>query len=453
MKTLYYIPLAIVCLFIQGTSFAQGDKSIVIKKGLSNEKLMDVVEKQTFNYFWEGEEPNSGLACERVHLNGVYPQNDKTVITSGGSGFGIMAIIAGIDRGYISRKEGLNRFEKIVDFLEKCDRFHGAFPHWWEGTTGKIKPFSKFDDGGDLVETSFLIQGLLCVHQYYINGSKAEKAIAARIDKLWKDVEWSWYQNGQDVLYWHWSPDNGWKMNFPVHGYNECLIMYILAASSPTYSTPATVYHNGWAENGKIKDMHTAEGFTLQFNHQGDAPTGGPLFWAHYSYLGLDPRGLKDQYGNYWEENKNQTLINRAYCVRNPKGYKGYGENCWGLTSSYSVKGYAGHAPSEARDKGVIVPTAALSSIPYTPEYSLQVMRHLYEDLGTKLFGKYGFYDAFSETENWFPQSYLAIDQGTTPVMIENYRSQLLWKLFMNHPDVQKGLKKLGFESPYLKKK
>ncbi|GHU93233.1 hypothetical protein FACS1894155_12990 [Bacteroidia bacterium] len=226
--------------------------------------------------------------------------------------------------------------------------------------------------------------------------------------------------------------------------------MYILAASSPTYGTPAEVYHEGWAENGKIVDLHTAEGYTLQLNHQGDAPTGGPLFWAHYSYLGLDPRGLKDKYANYWEENKNQTLINRAYCIHNPKGYKGYGPDCWGLTSSYSIRGYAGHAPTEKRDHGVIVPTAALSSIPYTPEYSLKVMRHLYENLGDKLWGKYGFYDAFSETGNWFPQRYLAIDQGTIPVMIENYRSQLLWKLFMSHPDVRNGLKKLGFESPYL---
>lgn len=451
MNTKIFIPLIILYLTYQGVISAQeSNKKESIRKGLSDEKLMNLVEKQTFNYFWDGAESTSGLACERVHMDGNYPQKDKTVVTSGGSGFGIMAILAGIERGYITRAQGVERFGKILNFLEKSDRFHGAFPHWWEGTTGKVKPFSKNDDGGDLVETAFMIQGLLCVHQYYINGSPAEKAIAKRIDKLWKEVEWNWYQNGKNVLYWHWSPNNGWAMNFAVHGYNECLIMYILATSSPTYGTPAEVYHKGWAENGKIVDLHTAEGYTLQLNHQGDAPTGGPLFWAHYSYLGLDPRGLKDKYANYWEENKNQTLINRAYCIRNPKGYKGYGPDCWGLTSGYSIRGYAGHAPIEKRDHGVIVPTAALSSIPYTPEYSLKMMRHLYENLGDKLWGKYGFYDAFSETGNWFPKRYLAIDQGTIPVMIENYRSQLLWKLFMSHPDVRNGLKKLGFESPYL---
>ncbi len=448
-KMRYFIP-AILFLILLG-SCKPGKRGQSGKPIYTDEQLMDLVEKQTFDYFWNGADLNSGLACERIHMDDEYPESDQTVVTSGGSGFGVMAILAAIDRGYISRELGVDRFNKILNFLEHADRFRGAFPHWWEGTTGKVKPFSSNDNGGDLVETAFMMQGLLCVHQYFINGSEAEKSIAARIDKLWREVEWSWYRNGQNVLYWHWSPDKGWAMNFPVHGYNECLIMYILAASSPTFGIPAEVYHEGWAENGKIVNHHMAEGLPLQFGHQGDVPSGGPLFWAHYSYLGLDPRGLKDRYGDYWEENRNQTLINRAYCIRNPKGYKGYGANCWGLTSSYSVKGYAGHAPSEERDLGVITPTAALSSIVYTPEYSMQVMRHLYDDLGEKLWGEFGFYDAFSETENWFPQQYLAIDQGTIPVMIENHRSQLLWKLFMSHPDVQVGLKKLGFESPHLK--
>jgi hypothetical protein len=275
--------------------------------------------------------------------------------------------------------------------------------------------------------------------------------LAARIDKLWKEVEFDWYRNGQNVLYWHWSPQYGWEMNFPVRGYNECLIMYILAAASPTHGVPAEVYHEGWAEGGEIAQPSTVEGFPLQLKQQ--IQPIGPLFWEHYSFLGLDPRDLKDKYADYWVENKNQTLINRAYCIRNPKKYAGYGENCWGLTSGYSIKGYSGHAPVEQSDLGVIVPTAALSSMPYTPEYSLEVMRHFYENLGDKLWGEYGFYDAFSETGNWFPQRYLAIDQGTIPVMIENYRSQLLWNLFMSHPDIQNGLKKLGFESPHLKKK
>jgi len=411
---------------------------------LSNEALLDLVERHTFQYFWDGAEPFSGMARERYHVDGDYPDNDRDVVATGGSGFGIMAILSGIERGYVSREEGLERMNRIVGFLEKADSFHGAFPHWLYGPTGKVKPFGQKDDGGDLVETAYLFQGLLAVHQYYIHGSEEEQRLASRIDRLWRRVEWDWYCNGQHVLYWHWSPDYGWIMNFPVRGYNECLIMYVLAASSPTYAIPAEVYHRGWAEDGAIVAPHSVEGFDLNMRYQGTM--AGPLFWAHYSFLGLDPRGLKDRYADYFREMKNYTLINRAYCIRNPKNYTGYGANCWGLTAGYSVKGYAAHAPNEQDDCGVISPTAALSSIVYTPEESMAVVQHLYT-MGDKVFGKYGFYDAFSETDQWYPQRYLAIDQGPIAVMIENYRSQLLWKLFMSHPDVRAGLKKLGFET------
>ena len=410
----------------------------------SDDALMDTVQRRTFNYFWEGAEPNSGLARERIHMDGVYLENDRNVVTSGGSGFGIMAILAGIDRGYVTPEEGLQRMEKIVTFLETADRFHGAYPHWWYGDTGKVKPFGRKDNGGDLVETAFIMQALLSVHQYYINGNEQEKALAARIDKLWREVDWDFYRrNGRNVLYWHWSPEYGWEMDFPVHGYNECLIMYILAAASPTHGVPAAVYHEGWAQDGAIVEPHKVEGIELHLRYQGTE--AGPLFWAQYSFLGLDPTGLKDEYcTDYFHEMRNLTLVNRAYCIRNPKHYKGFGPDCWGLTASYSVNGYAAHAPNERDDQGVISPTAALSSIVYTPEQSLQVMRHLYE-MGDKVFGPYGFYDAFSETADWYPKRYLAIDQGPIAVMIENYRTGLLWKLFMSHPDVQNGLKKLGF--------
>lgn len=419
---------------------------------ISDEALLDSVQQRTFQYFWNGAEPVSGMARERYHVDGEYPRNDKNVVTSGGSGFGIMAIIAGIERGYVTRAEGLVRMDKIVSFLEKADRFHGVCPHWWYGETGKVRGFSDKDNGGDLVETSFLMQGLLAAHQYYVNGTAEEKAVAARMDKLWKDVEWNWHRNDQNVLYWHWSPEHSWEMNFAIRGYNECLITYILAASSPTNGVPAKVYHEGWAENGAIIAPHELEGYKLNMHYQ-SVSGAGPLFWAHYSFLGLNPNGLKDKYANYFEEMKSYTLINRAYCIRNPKKYKGYGEDSWGLSASYSVNGYAAHEPHEGSgDLGVISPTAAISSIVYTPEESMQVMRNLYTNMGNKVWGEYGFYDAYSETDNWYPKRYLAIDQGPIAVMIENYRSGLLWKLFMSHPDVQNGLKKLGFESPYLNK-
>lgn len=450
MKKLFVlaiIPLFFSCAQTKKATQQQASNITVI----ANEPAFTAVQKATFQYFWDGAEPTSGLARERFHEDGVYPQNDKNVVTSGGGGFGVMAILAGINQNFISRKEGRERLEKIVRFLETADRFHGVWPHWWNGETGKVKPFSKKDDGGDLVESSFMIQGLLCVRQYFKNGTDAEKALAARADKLWKEAEFSWYTNNKNVLYWHWSPTYNWEMNFPVRGYNECLIMYVLAASSPTYPVSAEVYHEGWAQNGKIKDSSASYGgYTLPLLMQGDAENGGPLFWAHYSYLGLDPRGLKDKYADYWELNKNQTLINYQWCVDNPKGFKGYGSNSWGLTSSYSIKGYAGHAPSLQRDLGVISPTAALSSYPYTPAQSAAAMTHWYTNMSDKILGSYGFYDAFSETASWYPKRYLAIDQGPIVVMMENYRSGLLWNLFMSCPEIKAGLKKLGFSSPHL---
>jgi hypothetical protein len=382
------------------------------------------------------------------------------VVTSGGAGFGVMAILVGIERGFVTREQGRQHLEKIVHFLETADRFHGAFPHWWNGETGKVKPFGKKDNGGDLVETSYMLQGLLCVRQYFNNGNEQEKQLAARIDKLWKDVDFNWYRNGgKNVLYWHWSPEYKWEMNFPVRGYNECLIMYILAASSPTHGVPAEVYHEGWAQHGKIVvDTPKVTGtdsvkfsYRLHLAHQGNPPNGGPLFWSQYSYLGLDPRGLKDRYADYWEENKNQTLINYEWCVTNPKQYKGYGPDNWGLTASYSTVGYAAHAPDYKNDLGVITPTAALSAFPYTPEQSMAAMKHWYNTMKDSLWGPYGFYDAFSEKDNWHPPHYLAIDQGPIVVMMENHRTGLLWNLFMSCPEIQQGLKKLGFQSPQLK--
>ena len=441
------LPVLIFAMFIISCSPAErtADRP-EIRKGLTDEELLDVVQEHTFQYFWDGAEPNSGMARERYHVDGEYPQDDKHIVTTGGSGFGIMAIIAGIERNFITRQEGVDRLERIVNFLSSADRFNGVWPHWLNGETGEVRPFSSRDDGADLVETSFLIQGLLTARQYLLKGDESEQRIAERIDSLWREVQWDWHtRDGRNVLYWHWSPNHEWAMNHPIRGYDECLITYILAASSPTYPISAEVYHEGWARGGDIRTSVTQYGHTLTLRHNGAEQYGGPLFWAHYSYLGLDPRNLEDKYGHYWENNVSHTLINRAWCVENPHGYEGYGENSWGLTASYSTVGYSAHAPHN--DLGVISPTAALSSIPYTPEYSLQAMRYFYEELGDRLFGKYGFYDAFSETEDWFPERYLAIDQGPIVVMIENHRSGLLWDLFMESPEISEGLEKLGFIS------
>jgi hypothetical protein len=413
-------------------------------EALTDEQLLDTIQYYTFQYFWEGAEPVSGMARERFHVDGDYPLNDKHIVTSGGSGFGLMALIVGMERGFISRDQGIERLGRILGFLETCDRFHGAWPHWLNGETGRVQPLGEKDNGGDLVETAYLVQGLLTLRQYLDPGIPAEATMQERITALCDGVEWDWYQRGgEPVLYWHWSPEYEWETNHHVRGYNECLITNVLGASSPSHPITPEAYHEGWARGGGIRGENYKYGLLLDMNHDGSREYGGPLFWSHYSYLGLDPRKLKDSYSDYWQHNVNHVLIDYNYCVENPHRYKGYGENCWGLTASYSINGYDAHSP--ANDLGVISPTAALSSFPYTPVESMRAARYFYDSLGSRLMGPYGFYDAFSLGRDWFPQRYLAIDQGPIVVMIENYRTGLLWDLFMKNEAVRTGLDKLGF--------
>mgnify|MGYP002783512941 CR=1 FL=1 len=399
---------------------------------LSDTELLTHVQRQTFKYFYDFAHPASGMARER--------NTSGDLVTSGGSGFGIMALIVGMERGFITRAQGVQRLDRILDFLETCDRFHGAWPHWINGNTGKTIPFSTNDNGADLVETSFMIQGLLTMRQYLQPTEPTEQALINRINTLWRAVEWDWFtRGGQNVLYWHWSPDRGWAMNMTISGYNESLITYLLAAASPTHAIAPSVYTQGWARNGAIRNNKSFYNITLPVGYD----YGGPLFFAHYSFLGLDPRGLSDTYANYWQQNVNHSLINRAYCIANPRSFVGYSDACWGLTASDNHVGYSAHSPTN--DLGVISPTAALSSFPFTPDESMDALKFFYYTLGDRLWGEYGFYDAFNVTEGWFANSYLAIDQGPIVVMIENYRTGLLWDLFMSAPEVQSGLATLGF--------
>lgn len=445
MKNSSFLSICIgVLLFGCSTSTTQQEDNSSAEKMMSDDSLLNLVQYQTFNYFWDNAEPTSGLARERTHMDDIYPSEDKNVVTSGGSGFGLMAILVGVERGFITREQAIERYDKILTFLENADKFHGVYPHWWYGETGKTKPFSKKDDGGDLVETAFLIQGLITVRQYFGKDNDVEESLRNRINAIWESVEWDWYTNGQDALYWHWSPNYAWEKNFKVQGYNECLIMYVLAASSPTHNIEASVYHKGWARDGEISSDEEYLGYEVVLDHYPDNESPvGPLFWAHYSYLGLNPNNLKDQYGDYWKLNVNHAKIHYTYAVNNPNNFEGYGENVWGLTSSYSMKGYAGHRPDN--DIGVISPTAALSSFPYTPKESMNFLRFLYTTEADSLVGEYGPYDAFSFENDWYLPRYLAIDQGPIPIMIENYRSGLIWDLFMSAPEVQNGLTKLGF--------
>jgi len=413
---------------------------------LPDRELLDQVARQTFRFFWEGAHPGSGLAPDR--RTGRATTSDETVddlVTTGGSGFGMMAILVAVERGWVTRAAALERLGRMVQVLGRARCYHGALPHFLNGATGATIPFGRKDDGGDLVETAFLCMGMLCVRQYFRGDTPEERALRGGITEIWEGVEWDWYtQGGRKLLYWHWSPCNGWAMDHEIHGWNECLMTYLLAAAAPRHGVDPEVYHRGFAAGRDFLNGKTYHGIALPLG----MPYGGPLFFAHYSFCGLDPRGLQDRYADYWELNRRHVQINRAHCIANPRGHAGYGASCWGLTASDDPDGYAAHAPDN--DNGTISPTAALASLPYAPDEVMPVLRHFLTALGDRIWGRYGFVDAFCERRDWFADTYLAIDQGPIVIMLENHRSGLLWQLFMSIPEVQAGLRRLEFRSPWL---
>ncbi len=420
---------------------------------MTDEQLMDMVQEAQFRFYWEANDPHSGLSLENT------PGHDYMIAT-GASGFGMMTILVGVERGFITREQAADRFLRITDFLTKAEKHHGAFSHFMDGRTGKTVPFfGPRDNGGDLVETSFMTQGLLAARQYFNGENEKENTIRERIDSIWEGIEWDWYKRYPDspFLYWHWSPDKEWIINHRLIGWNETMITYLLAIMSPTHAVEPEMYYTGWAspdeyaqeyrmawsERPEGKDYWNGNTF---FGVKLDVgvSNGGPLFFTHYSFQGFDPHALTDRWTNYFENNRNIAEINLRYCIANPQGYEGYGEDFWGLTACDGVWRYCAHEPMAHQDDGTIAPTGALASMPYTPEASLKAMKKMYREYGRYLWGPYGFYDAYNPTLNWVSPIYMGLNQGPSVVMIENYRTGKIWELFMSHPDVKAGLEKLN---------
>lgn len=407
---------------------------------MDDAQLQEMVQKATFRYFWDYGHPVSGMARERDNGN-------PEIVTTGGSGFGVLALIVGSERGWVTREAAVNRMIQIVSFLQFADRFHGVFPHWMNGSNGNVVPFSQYDNGADLVETAFMIQGLLTARQYFNQNNAQENGLRDAITSLWEGVEWDWFRkNNSPVLYWHWSPNYAWQMNFPLRGFYEAQIVYILAAASPTHPVPGNLYQTGWTSSN-YANYSSYYGYPIYCGPYG----GGPMFFAHYSYLAFDPRNKKDAFCNYFTRNRNHALIQQKYCILNPKGHQGYSANCWGLTSSDDpISGYAAHDIWLSNDNGTIAPTAALADMPFTPDESMGALKYFYRTQGQTLWGPYGFYDAFNLNQNWVSNSYLAIDQGPIVAMIENARTGLLWNHFMQNPEIQPALSAIGFQPDFV---
>ena len=420
---------------------------------LNDDELMTMLQEACFRYYWEGADPHSGMARENI------PGDDRVVAT-GASGMGIAALVVGVDRKFITRVQGIERLTRIVDFLERADRYHGAWSHYMNGDTGKTMPvFGMFDNGGDLVETSFLMEGLLAARQYFRGESPNERDLYQRITKLWEGVEWDWYRGAQpgDFLYWHWSAEWGWQIQHPLIGFNEVMITYLLAMSSPTHAVGPEMYYSGWASQAERAQQYRAGwSGSKDGDHYGNGHTyygikldvgvgtGGPLFFTHYSFFGFDPHRLHDRFtSSYFENNRNIALINRAYCVENPKHFAGYGADAWGLTASDGPEGYVPHAPDQYADRGTLTPTGALASFPYTPEASMAALKHYYRDMGAQLWGIYGPLDAYNVGENWVSPIFMGLNQVPVVVMVENHRTGLVWKSFMANPEIGIMLRKL----------
>jgi hypothetical protein len=419
---------------------------------LADEQLLDVVQKQCFRYYWDTANNNSGMALE------ILP-GDENLVAVGASGFGIMAQIAATERKFITREASAARMLQIVRFLRSADRYHGAWPHFIDGNTGRTLPyFGKYDNGGDLVETAFLMQGLLTARQYFTANNATEREVRDTITDLWRGVEWDWYRKtpSSDFLYWHWSPDHAWHISHPLVGWNETMIVYLLAIASPTHAVPASMYYSGWAGQSEEAVVYrrtwsrttTGDHYTNGETYYGikllvGSGTGGDLFFTQFSFLGFDPRDKRDRFANYFDNNRSLALINRAYCVANPRGFDGYGQNCWGLSAGINTGG--GH-PIPRDDNGTICCSAALGVFPYTPVESNAVLKHFYSDLGPKIWGAYGFHDGFNATEGWFDEVYLGLNQAQIVAGIENHRTGLLWKLFMANPEMQRMQEAIGFK-------
>lgn len=436
---------------VSGNASEPTEAASASTRPMTDDELLTMVQEASFRYYWDGGHPQAGLALENI-------PGDPDLVALGASGFGIMALVAGTERGFVTREQSAARMRRILDFLERADRFHGVWPHFINGSTGRVIPlFGPQDNGGDLVETAFMVQGLLAARQYF----KTDRSIYDWITKLWESVEWSWYRRDpkSDFLIWHWSPDRAWAIDHPLIGWNETMIVYLLAIASPTHGVPGSMYYSGWASQSERAQSYRGWGRTMHgvryangHKYYGiELPVavggGGPLFFTHYSFMGFDPRDKKDRYTNYFDNNRRIAEINRAYCIANPEGHGGYGANAWGLTASDGPWGYVASEPAPRVDTGTLAPTGALASFPYTPEASMAVLKHFYRDLGDRMWGAYGFRDAIHVDEQWVSPIFMGLNQAPIVVMIENHRTGLIWDLFMANPEIGVALDKIGFVS------
>ena len=421
-------------------SFSSWSQPVIGKAlELNLDTLLTEIQEASFRYFYNFSHPVSGLPREGAH--GWW----KDCASAGSTGMAFFNFVVGIERGFITREQGVDRVLKMLRFLDqKTEKFRGAFPHWIDGTEGYAHVFSEFDDGADLVETAFIAEGLLLAREYFEKESFKEAAIREISDRLWKGIDWECFVHeinpGQRALLWHWSPKHEWKMNLPIQGFNECVIAYVLGIGSPTHPIDPEVYWEGWEKKG---DNYGKNFEVLGVQMDLAFGFGSPLFLTHYSYMGLNPKAVTYKGTDYHDIFSRMCLAQKRYMPTRANEFKGYDGDLWGLTASLSPDGYKVHGPGHD-DNGTITPTASLSSFPYLPESCESALIEMFVKYGEKLWGPYGFYDAFNPTRDWVGENFIGIDVGPIAPMIENYRTGLCWKYFMKAPEIQKAVKILN---------
>jgi hypothetical protein len=400
----------------------------------SDDEFLEYVQQTSFDYFWYGANPANGLVPDRSATTS--PCSIAAV------GFGLTAIGIGIDHGWISRTQGVARVLTTLNtFLQGPQGpnasgmigYHGWFYHFLDMNTA-LRANSELSS----IDTTLLLAGILYAKQYFDSTNTDETNIRTMADTIFNRVDWNWMARGTNAVSMGWFPPGSFLTDNWI-GYNEGMILYCLGLGAASNPLPASAW-NRWTS-----------GYTWATNYGQAFVPFPPLFGHQYSHCWIDFRHITDSYMNshnstYFENSRRAAIAQRAYCMANPLQQVGYSSNVWGLTACDGPTGYAAHgAPPAQNDDGTIAPTAPGGAMAFTPEYSLPTLRYFYSHYRPRIWTAYGFRDAFNLGAQWWASDTLGIDQGPIVIMIENYRTERVWRLFMQNEEVQRGLQRAGF--------
>lgn len=401
----------------------------------SDDEFLDYVQQTSFDYFWYLANPTNGMVADR--------STPTSPCSIAAVGFGLTCIGIGIDHGWISRTQGVARVLTTLNtFLNGPQGtnasgtigYKGWFYHFLDMNTALRSPASELSS----IDTALLLAGILHAKQYFDGTNTDEISIRTKADAIFNRVDWNWMAQGTNVISMGWFPSGSFIANNWI-GYNEGMILYILGLGAATNPLPASAWSR-WTS-----------GYAWATNYGQAFVTFPPLFGHQYSHCWIDFRHNADAYMNsknstYFQNSRRATLAQRSYCIANPLNRVGYSSNVWGLTACDGPSGYGTHgAPPAENDDGTIAPTAAGGSMAFAPEYALPALRHFYTQFRFRIWTAYGFRDAFNLGAQWYASDTLGIDQGPIVVMIENYRTQRVWRRFMQNEEVQRGLQRAGF--------